>query len=210
MELRRHLFTGLLVITALPSVALGQDELPSVASVLEDFRVNTEDASVSYPSAKYRTAAWVAQTILYSDRYSVARVDSVLDGLQELASSAPVSNTRRHATVWLLSAGTRDYQRGLTGVVRRLEGVYRSAPSTRRLIILGMPEQAEANDALLFLREVVAEGDGGHSFMAMAALMGMGAPGRSVLQELVASGAVTGSSRAEVERLLDQGPAPAR
>ena len=210
MNLRRHVSIGLLAIAVLPSLALGQDELPSVASVLEEFRVNTEDASVSYPSVKYRTAAWVAQTILYSDRYSAARVDSILDGLQQLASTAPVSNTRRHATVWLLSAGNRDDQRGLTGVVRRLEEVYRSSASTHRLIILGMPQQAEANEALLFLRDVVAEGGRNHSFMAMGALAGMGAPGRGVLQELAASDALTGFARAEVEKLLDRGPTPDR
>lgn len=45
MELRRHFSVGLLAIAALPSLALGQEELPSVASVLEEFEVNTEDAS---------------------------------------------------------------------------------------------------------------------------------------------------------------------
>lgn len=208
MMICRCVSIGLLAIAALPSMTLGQDELPSVQSALEEFEVNAEDATVHhrYPSAQYRTAAWVAETIMHADRYSPARVDSILDGLQELASTAPGVNTRRLATTWLYLAGGRDF--ALTGVVRRLEEVYRSYPWT--LIIQGMAQQAEVNEALRFLRDVVAEGDRTESFTAMGVLSTMGAPGRGVLRELHDTGAVTGFARAEVARLLNQGSPPGR
>lgn len=169
MKMRNGIVIGIVLVAVQAASVLGQDE-PSVASVLQDFERNAEELGPPDRSD-------VSITIMFHDRYPPSRVDSILDGLQRLASTASAGSTRRLATVWLLIAGQRSDARGLAGVVARLSEVYENSPSTHRLILLGMPQQAETEAAISFLSNVLIEGSGTEARMALQGLRSIGPQG---------------------------------
>lgn len=201
---------GVLVFVLLGGTVEATDaQLRPVTVVLDDFEVGAEAGVDSHGFAE------VVEAIHFADRFSAARVDSILDGLGALASSAPSAAARTKAIIWLYIAGRADNDFGFSGVVRRLGSAYRTAEARgqtdgHRILLLGMAQQAERAEALEFLEWVVVETANRHAFsMAFSTLLGMSPEGREVLDRLYTDERLTESwKRGTVRRLIEDGFPP--
>jgi hypothetical protein len=173
---------------AVPNVGCAQVDLPSAAVAIAEYGRNTADPEADYPSDRYPAARWVNATLIQPGRYTAARVDSILDGLQELAAHASSARTRLQATIELTNAGNKASARGLV-VVRRVTAVYSAAvqsddEAVQRIILRMMPVQEEESEALSFLESVARTGSTEQARRAFASLEAMGPNGDELLRRL--------------------------
>lgn len=187
----------------------------SVSLVLRGFQEATETRGYVPYSRAFPLAGEPFAELNIPERASPARIDSIADGLALLAATAPASATRRNAVVELLIAGQASNDAPVAGMVDRLASVYWSGVESgdtggQRLILQGMPLQAEADAAQVFLERVIVESPRGRAFgMALVALGGMGEAGRRILRRLDEDGAVLDvQNRARLHRWIEESLAP--
>lgn len=205
------LFTvSLLSLGCAPVAPLSaQTELPSVSAMLEAFEAGAE-RGLTFPSPDDPVGSGVVGTLTQPDRFPAARVDSIQDGLERLASDAVGSATRSQATRILSITARFADDDSAVEAVRRLDRIYRRAHArgdlgVQRIILLTMPQQPAQDEALAFLESVGAEDDRTQALMALTGLSQMGPRGVEALNRLDSAGSVANPSAREALRRMVEG-----
>ena len=156
-------------------------ELRGVAEIIADYE-NSESVGLS-------SIMWDVHG------YSRARIDSLLDGIERLVSTAKFPATRASAAFALGNAASAG--KPVPGVFDRLVGLYsRSSDElVKRAVVWTMADQRERVRAIAFLKSVATEKPDQEDFTqasvsAVSTLSRMGAVGRSALLELRDAGAI--------------------
>jgi len=178
------LLCGLLAVHTVPPGLAGQD-MPSARAALADF----EERGLGVYPGPMTAAEWVAVTIVHFQDYAPARVDSVLDGLGQVALRSPSGDIRGQAIAWLTVAGDARQDAPVPGVIERLETLLRGAvhPRDRVMIVRALPFQAAPRERILTLLErVLTDESPGEAYetpyyAAVQALKGMGPEGAEIL-----------------------------
>jgi hypothetical protein len=131
----------------------------------------------------------------YPERHGRAKVDSVLDGLEQLALTSTSELVRMRAAGNLAMAGASE--RPVPGALQRTTRVYQSSndPRVRRQILGLMVFQKDRNGAIDVLKAVVIQARGEEDFpeaqsWAASALHWMGKEAAAALVELRDKGAI--------------------
>lgn len=158
--------------------------------------------SVSVPSSQSATAvlanfekmtsigrAVTPDEVRYPDRYSVARVDSVLDGLIQIAQASKSGFRTASAVMAIMKAGSAE--RPQPGAFDREVSFYRRSKNTtiQGTILTLMFEQKDRPRAIAFLRSVAMQSGDQRDYEyapyeAAQSLSHMGNDGRAVLLDL--------------------------
>jgi hypothetical protein len=90
--------------------------------------------------------------------YPGGSLNSVIEGLQEVALSQRSPRLRAVAIMYLASSGSRDALHPRPGTVARLERIYRQSNNAlvRASVVTGLARSAEHHEALAFLEDVAA------------------------------------------------------
>lgn len=167
------------------SIAVGQRAtvLTTVSSrpasaVLMNFEKMTRQGTIVIPGE-----------VRYPERYSAARVDSMLGGLERIAQTSSSGPQTSIAVLAIMRAGSAD--KPPAGIFDREIRLYRSSNKVlvRDGILSYMPKQKDRQSALAFLKSVALQSEGQLDFEyaayhAAESLSDMGSDGRAVLREL--------------------------
>jgi len=177
-------FATMLLADVSPAVAqrTSVSIVPSVpaTAVLTNFEKMTSEGKAVIP-----------KEVQYPQRYSAARVDSVLDGLERIAQASNMA--RRFPTsapvLAIMEAGSAEQPPA--GIFEREMRLYRASNSVtvRNAIIVLMPRQKDRTRALAFLKSVAMQSGQQRDYeyapyQAAQALSHMGKDGRAALIDL--------------------------
>lgn len=130
--------------------------------------------------------AVIPDEVRFPDRYSVARVDTVLSGLERIARMSYAGLGTSMAVSAIMEAGSAEHPP--TGIFEREIRLYRSNNETvvRSMILSLMPRQSDRQRALAFLKSVATQSGAQRDyeyapFDAAEALGDMGSDGRAAL-----------------------------
>lgn len=167
-------------------------ELPAAEEIVRCFAETYAADSEASPSCESLSAG-VTGLQASPERYPASLVQSVMNGLADLAVSHSDKRVRRSAAVSIAVSGMAAAQP--VGVVQRMRAVYdRSAdPDVRAVLVNYSPLQNETEEATRFLVHV-ATGDRGRDVapfpdevLALDALSKIGPTGRAALEQIHAS-----------------------
>lgn len=174
----------------------------SVSEMLADFQANIRDGR--YHGGAPGPHRLIGQITFQPDRWPATTVDSLLNGLENLAVHHPVETVRNLATLWIAQAGEAERQTPHPRVMDRLTRIYDQSRDRKPdyVLIASVRKQADSTAAIAFLRRVASEPDRhaepGHAHevhtsasLAVHTLAQMGDRGRGVLRELHVQGRVT-------------------
>jgi hypothetical protein len=162
-------------------------------------------------------AEWVGHTLLHVEAHPPARVDSILNGIADIAARGGISRDAAYrATAWLQTAAAQPQNGPLSSVFGLLERVHAETadPQVQIQVLRGVPNQAvSATQAAQFLERAAQENRPHYAsrqmpppYAAVQALLHLEAEGRAALQRLHASGAVDNpAARSRLNRIASQG-----
>jgi HEAT repeat protein len=192
---RRFALAGVALLVAVLSVA--------PASAQSRHRVTRDPAELlaayvrerQTPNAKPSASLDLTHVLTYHSDYPTADVQSLLQGLEQLALTATPPRLRAEAAFRLSIPGSHRTSRPLPGMFARLERVYRASsdPLVRSVVVDAMGDLADRREAVAFLEQVAAQHPpafAGAAGRAMASLLTMGDEGRAGLKRLHETGAV--------------------
>jgi len=151
----------------------------------------------------------VTHIMTHHTEYTEAEVNTVLQGLEDVALSSAPARSRAQAALLMATPGSTKVARPLAGVFPRLAQVYdrTTDPLVRSSVIAAMGLLADRRETTGFL-EVVAktEPPGGLAGRAVASLDVMGDEGRAALKRLHDSKAMKDSEvQGDLERIANNG-----
>lgn len=196
MRMTRIMPVALFLLTALPAAVIAQEQhvrradWPSVRQMLAHFEQVQRGTSRGSLGA-------ISAVLTRPDSFPPAMVDSLLDGLQRLATTSDHPQVQNGALSWLAGAGRESQENPIPGVVERLEAVYEQAcsPVVRKAAVRQLGSQAERTEAVQVLR-VIATQDSSRQRAPEAAneavwgLTHLGPEGQSALREIHSRGLV--------------------
>ena len=156
----------------------------------------------------------VSAILLEPQKFGLAAVSTVLDGLERIAVHSEDPALQRSAALWLAAAGWKGYRpTPIAGVVSRLVRVYRASTAhrIRAIIVSQMIPQVEDVEAASFLELVAQEDDPRErgyewstAYLAVNALSHMGPRGLAVLKRLHQQGSVSPTAKGYLEYLKER------
>jgi hypothetical protein len=158
-------FPGL-VVGAVFLAAPVSGQTPPVGVGVAEALAEFEEANTAWASPDRGAREHALLNMVYrAGKLPVAKVDSVLDGLERLALGSAVATVRRSATSTLGLAGYKQLPDRVEGIVLRLEGLYHASADgvVRTIIVAGMDRQGETGAAIDFLKRAAQDSRPGDS-----------------------------------------------
>jgi len=129
----------------------------------------------------------ITHILTHHTDYPPADVESLLQGLEEIALTGALSSLRAESAFRLSIPGSRRALHPIPGAFPRLARVYRESSDVlvRRMVVNVMGDLTDRGEAAAFLERVASEEPpGGIAGRALASLLTMGDEGRLVLKRL--------------------------
>lgn len=182
--------TALILVAQAPGHA--QQRSLSVREMIAMYETDAMETNSSGIGASH-----VYRVIVNPESYSVAVVDSVLDGLEHLALRSTAPGVRHAATLTLLTAGERRENRpGIKRVAPRLVRIFETTSdrTIRWSVLTSIRRQADVDIVLAFLRRAATQpglvlarppyDEDDEPTLAIQALASLGERGRSILRQM--------------------------
>lgn len=154
----------------------------------------------------------IMQVLTHYGDYESEDVESLLNGLEQLALTSPVPRLRAEAAYSLSVPGANSDSRPPFGIYARLARVYDASndPLVRMAVLSGMGRlRHERREAALFLERVATQEPQdfqGVAGKAMASLLTLGDEGRKALKRMNDAGTVRDpEARSDLARLAKRG-----